>query len=61
MLAAARVDARIGIDGGIGFQNATEVAALAPDLVVSGSAIFDGGDAVGNARRMRSLLAGATA
>jgi ribulose-phosphate 3-epimerase len=58
LLAAAGVEARIGIDGGIGFENAADVAALGPDLVVAGSAIFDGTDAAANARRMRRILAG---
>jgi ribulose-phosphate 3-epimerase len=58
LLADAGVEAHVGVDGGIGFGNASEVAALRPDVVVAGSAIFDGTDAMANARRMRRLLGG---
>jgi len=38
----------VGVDGGVTRANAGQVAAWGADLVVSGSAIFDGKDAPGN-------------
>jgi ribulose-phosphate 3-epimerase len=51
---AARAPKRIliGVDGGITHQNVSEVARAGADLIVTGSAVFDGGDAAGNARAM---------
>lgn len=50
----ARVPRRIliGVDGGITRQNVGEVARAGADLIVTGSAVFDGRDAAGNARAM---------
>jgi ribulose-phosphate 3-epimerase len=42
----------VGVDGGVTFANAAEVASWAPDLIVSGSAIYDGGDPAANIGRM---------
>jgi ribulose-phosphate 3-epimerase len=46
----AEVDAAVmvGVDGGVTLANAAEVASWGPDVVVSGSAIFNGGDAAAN-------------
>lgn len=49
----------VGVDGAITRDNLLEVAALGPDLIVSGSAVFTGGDAARNARFMLDALAGA--
>ena len=46
----------VGVDGGVTLANATEVACWGPDLVVSGSAIFDGKDAPGNLAAMLAAL-----
>jgi ribulose-phosphate 3-epimerase len=46
----------IGVDGGVTLRNAAEVASWGADLVVSGSAIFDGTDAPGNLASMLTAL-----
>jgi ribulose-phosphate 3-epimerase len=50
----------IGVDGGLTLRNATEVASWGADLVVSGSAIFDGRDAPGNLAAMLTALGSQT-
>jgi ribulose-phosphate 3-epimerase len=42
----------LGVDGGVTQANVSRVAGLGADIVVSGSAIFDGTDAVANAASM---------
>jgi ribulose-phosphate 3-epimerase len=42
----------VGVDGGITRENVGEVVRAGADLIVAGSAVFDGRDAVGNARDM---------
>jgi ribulose-phosphate 3-epimerase len=46
----------VGIDGGVSLANAGDVAGWGADLIVSGSAIFDGRDAPGNLAAMLSAL-----
>jgi len=46
----------VGVDGGVTLANAAEVAGWGADLVVSGSAIFDGKDAPGNLAAMLAAL-----
>ena len=46
----------VGVDGGVTLRNAAEVASWGADLVVSGSAIFDGRDAPGNLSAMLAAL-----
>ncbi len=46
----------VGVDGGVTLRNATEVASWGADIVVSGSAIFDGRDAPGNLAAMLTAL-----
>ena len=48
MIAEAGADVMVGVDGGVTLANAAEVASWGPDVVVSGSAIFNGGDAAAN-------------
>lgn len=48
----------VGIDGAVTRRNLPDVAALGPDVVVSGSAVFVGQDAPGNARDFLAVLAG---
>jgi len=46
----------IGVDGGVTLANVAEVAGWGADIVVSGSAIFDGKDAAGNLAAMLAAL-----
>jgi ribulose-phosphate 3-epimerase len=46
----------VGVDGGLTLGNAAEVASWGADLVVSGSAIFDGKNAPGNLAAMLAAL-----
>ena len=52
----------LGVDGGVTRANFDHVLALGPDIVVTGSAVFDGTDAAANARSMleRAAAAGVT-
>jgi len=50
MIAAARRDILVCVDGGITRDNISDVAAAGPDLIVTGSAVFDGRAAAANAR-----------
>jgi ribulose-phosphate 3-epimerase len=52
---------RVGIDGGLTVANAAEIAGWGADLVVSGSAIYDGADPAGNLGRLLAQLGGAPA
>ena len=54
-------DILVGIDGGITRRNVGQVAKLGPDLMVAGSAVFDGKDPVENAKYMLEAVAAATA
>ncbi len=44
----------LGVDGGVTRANIDEVAALGVDLIVTGSAVFDGGDVAANAALMQA-------
>jgi ribulose-phosphate 3-epimerase len=46
----------VGIDGGVTMANAAEIAGWGADVVVSGSAIYDGSDPAGNLARMLARL-----
>jgi ribulose-phosphate 3-epimerase len=50
----------LGIDGGVTRANIGTVAGLGADIVVTGSAVFDGGDAAANARSMLDAARGTT-
>jgi ribulose-phosphate 3-epimerase len=56
MAAAADHRILVGIDGAITRANAAEVAALGPDVIVSGSAIFDGKAPADNLAWMQATL-----
>lgn len=46
----------VGVDGGITQSNAHEVAQMGPDILVTGSAIFNGGDPVHNYQTMAKTV-----
>ncbi len=52
IIAASGRDILVCVDGGITRDNIAEVAAAGPDLVATGSAVFDGKSAEANARFM---------
>jgi ribulose-phosphate 3-epimerase len=52
MLQDAQKDVLIGVDGGITRGNVAEVARMGADLIVTGSAVFDGKNPRGNAAFM---------
>jgi ribulose-phosphate 3-epimerase len=55
----AGIDVLIGVDGGVTFENAREMASWNLDVIVSGKTIFDGSHAPTNLARMQQVLAGA--
>jgi ribulose-phosphate 3-epimerase len=46
----------LGVDGGITRDNVAAVARMGVDVIVTGSAVFDGGDAVANLRAIRAAV-----
>ena len=52
VIAAANKDILIGLDGGVTRDNITDIAGLEPDIIVTGSAVFDGKTPAENARFM---------
>jgi ribulose-phosphate 3-epimerase len=54
-------DVLLGVDGGVTRENVGAVARMGVDLIVTGSAVFDGGDAVANLRAMRATVAAGSA
>jgi len=61
MIAEAGADIMVGVDGGVSLANAAEVASWGSDVVVSGSAVFNGGDASANLDRLLDQLQSAPA
>lgn len=61
LIAASGRDIVLCVDGGVTAANVGEVAALGPDLIVTGSAVFDGKAPAANARRMLAAVASARA
>ena len=59
LLSAASSDALVCVDGGVTAANVAEIASLGPDLIVTGSAVFDGKTPAANARAMLAAAAGA--
>lgn len=51
----------LGVDGGITRDNVATVAAMGVDVIVTGSAVFDGGNAVANLREMQAAAEGSGA
>jgi ribulose-phosphate 3-epimerase len=58
LIDASGRDILVGVDGGVTKANIGEVAATGADLIVTGSAVFDGVDPDRNARFMLDALAG---
>jgi ribulose-phosphate 3-epimerase len=58
LIAGTGRDVLVGVDGGVTKANIGEVAATGADLIVTGSAVFDGVDPDTNARFMLDALAG---
>ncbi len=52
MISDAQRDILIGVDGGIKQENIGDVAAMGAEFIVTGSAVFKGGDPAGNAAAM---------
>lgn len=48
----------LAVDGGVTQENVAQVASLGPDLIVAGSAVFDGGDIAQNLRAILAAVAG---
>ncbi len=44
----------LGVDGGVTRENVGLVAAMGVNVIVAGSAVFDGGDAAANLRQLRA-------
>jgi ribulose-phosphate 3-epimerase len=57
LIAASGRQILLGVDGGVTRNNIQRVAAMGADIIVSGSAIFDGGDVRANASLMLEALA----
>ena len=58
MIAASGREILLGVDGGITRDNIDDVAALGVDLIVTGSAVFDGKAAEANAKFMLEAVKG---
>ena len=58
MIAASGREILLGADGGVTRRNLAEVAALGADLVVTGSAVFEGGDPAAGVAAMLEGLRG---
>jgi ribulose-phosphate 3-epimerase len=61
LIAASGRDVLLCVDGGITAANCAEVTGLGPDLIVTGSAVFDGVAPAENAQRMLAAVASARA
>jgi ribulose-phosphate 3-epimerase len=56
MIARSGREVILGVDGGVKRDNLAAIAAMGPDLIVTGSAVFDGKNAESNARFMLDTL-----
>jgi ribulose-phosphate 3-epimerase len=56
MIARSGRDVLLGVDGGVRRDNLAAIAAMGPDVIVTGSAVFDGQNAEANARSMLETL-----
>ena len=55
-LKKAKDDVLIFVDGAINKDNIAEVAAMGPDIIITGSAVFDGKDTAGNLTFMTEAI-----
>lgn len=55
-LRAAKPDLVLSIDGAVKKDNVGELATIAPDIIVTGSAIFDGNDPAANIESMKDAI-----
>lgn len=56
LAAGLGADVQVGVDGGVTIANAAEIARWGADVIVSGSAIYDGKDPAGNLGRLLGQL-----
>jgi ribulose-phosphate 3-epimerase len=56
MIATSGREILLGVDGGVRRDNVKTIAAMGPDIIVTGSAVFDGKSAEANARVMLETL-----
>jgi ribulose-phosphate 3-epimerase len=56
MADAAKRPVLLGIDGGVSRDNIGEIARMGADIIVTGSAVFDGKDSAGSARFMLNAV-----
>jgi len=56
MLSDAKKDILVGVDGGITRDNIADVARMDADIIVTGSAVFDGKTPLENAKFMISAV-----
>ena len=56
MLSDAKKDILVGVDGGITLDNIADVARMDVDIIVTGSAVFDGKTPLENAKFMISAV-----
>jgi ribulose-phosphate 3-epimerase len=56
LIGNAKKEVLVGIDGGVKKSNIAEIAAMGPDIVVTGSAVFDGKAPHENAKFMMEAL-----
>lgn len=61
IVAASGRDIVVGVDGGVTRDNVESIAAAGAELIVTGSAVFDGKAAAENAEYMKKAVAGAVA
>jgi len=54
LIARSGRDVRLAVDGGVTRDNAADIAALGVDVIVAGSAVFDGGDARANLEKLKA-------
>jgi ribulose-phosphate 3-epimerase len=45
------------VDGGVSLETASRIAEAGADVLVSGSAVFKGGDYAGNIKALKGLMA----
>ncbi len=60
MIGDAKKDVLVGVDGGVTRNNIADVARMDVDIIVTGSAVFDGKTPLENAKFMISTLSNAT-